>query len=62
MVGILMPDGSINYGEELKCNECGKPLEWEHLDRLGEINLEMYGILCWECLRKRQIEVAKYGY
>lgn len=62
-VGILMPDGSVVPPDEKpKCRRCGISVEWKHLDNMGELNLELYGILCWKCLANAQANTAEYGY
>lgn len=62
-VGILMPDGSIaSPNDKPKCRRCGESVEWKHLDDLGELNLELYGILCWKCLYSAQRDTAENGY
>lgn len=62
-VGILMPNGSIaSPDDKPKCKRCKTPVEWKHLDELGELNLELYGVLCWKCLAEAQRNTAENGY
>lgn len=62
-IGILMPDGSIvSPDDKPKCQRCKKPLDWKHLDDIGQFNLELYGVLCWQCLSDAQWNTAENGY
>ena len=62
-VKILMPDGSqVDPGESPHCRRCHAELTWKHLDDLGELNLELYGVLCWDCLAQAQKDTAENGY
>lgn len=62
-IGILMPDGSIQgANEKPKCHRCKKELEWKHLDNLGFLNMELYGVLCWDCLAQAHKNTMENGY
>lgn len=62
-VGILMPDGSIqDSNDNPRCRRCNTELEWTHLDNLGQLNFELYGVVCWDCLHDYQVNTARNGY
>ena len=62
-VGILMHDGSVaSPDDKPKCHRCKATVEWSHLDELGELNLELYGVLCWACLADAQRYTSENGY
>ena len=62
-VAILWPDGSMRSPKDMPCcRRCGVEVSWKHVDEIGELNLELYGILCWDCLYQAQQRTAKEGY
>ncbi len=51
VVGILLPDGSVNTTGELKCERCGKPLPWSRLDEgWAGMWAQEFGPVCDTCL------------